>query len=134
MSLQTIDQGIATQIGHYADAVVIPPDYEQILVSATAGIDQDGDVDGDITRQSEQVWENVTRVLEAAGASVADIVFTRQWVTEESDIADYLAVRTRYVDHRPGSTVIVVSALERPEFRVAVEVTAARYVGGATEG
>ena len=44
MSRQTIDQGIASQIGHYADAIVIPAGYEQILVSGTPGIDQDGDL------------------------------------------------------------------------------------------
>jgi enamine deaminase RidA (YjgF/YER057c/UK114 family) len=79
--LQTIDQGIATKIGYYADAIVIPAGYQQVLVSATPGIDQDGEVADDATGQSEQAWENVTRVLEAAGATVGDIVFTRLWLT-----------------------------------------------------
>jgi enamine deaminase RidA (YjgF/YER057c/UK114 family) len=126
--IQTIDQGIATRLGHYADAVVIPAGFDQVLVSATPGIDQDGDIPDDITLQSEQAWENVTRVLEAAGASVDDIVYTRQWLTRESDIGEYLAVRTRYLSHRPASSVTVVRALERPEFLVAVEVIAARQV------
>ena len=126
MSIQTIDQGIATQIGHYADAVVIPAGYQQILVSAMPGIDQDGDVAESVTHQSEQAWENVTRVLGAAGASVADIVYTRLWLTDESDIAEYLAVRNRYISHRPGWTAAVVSSLGRPDFRIALEVVAAR--------
>ena len=126
MSLQTIDQGIVSQIGHYADAVVIPAGYEQILVSGTPGMDQDGDVRPDIASQSEQAWENVVRILEAADASVSDIVFIRQWLTNESDIGDYVAVRTRYVTHRPGSMLAVVPALVRPEFLVELEVVAAR--------
>jgi enamine deaminase RidA (YjgF/YER057c/UK114 family) len=126
MNLQTIDQGIASQIGHYADAIVVPPGYEQILISGTPGIDQDGDVAGDITGQSEQAWENVTRILEAAGATVMDIVFIRQWLTEESDIDDYVAVRSRYVTHRPGLMLGVISALVRPEFLLELEVIAVR--------
>jgi enamine deaminase RidA (YjgF/YER057c/UK114 family) len=126
MSRQTIDQGIASQIGHYADAIVIPAGYEQILVSGTPGIDQDGDLRPDITSQSEQAWENVVRILEAADASVSDIVFVRQWLTNESDIGDYVAVRTRYVTHRPGSMLAVVPALVRPGFLVELEVVAAR--------
>ena len=70
MDLSTIDQGIATQIGHYADAIVIPAGYDQILVSGTPGLDQDGDLAPDIVGQSEQAWENVTRILNAAGASI----------------------------------------------------------------
>ena len=92
MDLSTIDQGIATQIGHYADAVVVPAGYDQILVSGTPGLDQDGELAPDITGQSEQAWENVTRILDAAGASVSDIVFMRQWLTQESDFAGYAAV------------------------------------------
>jgi 2-iminobutanoate/2-iminopropanoate deaminase len=123
--LQTIDQGIATKIGYYADAIVIPAGYQQVLVSATPGIDQDGEVADDATGQSEQAWENVTRVLEAAGATVGDIVFTRLWLTRESDIGAGLAVRKRYLTRRPASTVAVVDALERPQFLVALEVVAA---------
>ncbi|WP_431220107.1 RidA family protein [Leifsonia xyli] len=126
MSLQTIDQGIATRIGHYADAVVIPAGYDQILVSATPGIDHDGDISADITRQTEQAWENVTKILDAAGATVTDIVSVRHWLTKESDIGSALAVRTRYISHRPASTVAVARELEHAEFLVTLEVVAAR--------
>lgn len=126
MSLSTIDQGIATQIGHHADAIVVPAGYDQILVSGTPGLDQDGDLVPDIVGQSEQAWENVTRILDAAGASISDIVFVRQWLTNESDIAGYNTVRTRYVTHRPGSMLAVVPSLVRPEFLLELEVIAAR--------
>jgi enamine deaminase RidA (YjgF/YER057c/UK114 family) len=126
MHLSTIDQGIATQIGHYADAVVIPAGYDQILVSGTPGIDQDGDIAPDITGQSEQAWENIVRILKAAGAEISDIVFIRQRLTSESDIEGYVTVRTRYLTHRPGSTLAVVPALMRPGFLVELEVVAAR--------
>lgn len=126
MHLSTIDQGIATQIGHYADAVVIPAGYDQILVSATPGLDRDGDLALDITGQSEQAWENIVRILKAAGAGISDIVFVRQRLTNESDIESYVAVRTRYVTHRPGSTLTVAPALVRPGFLIELEVIAAR--------
>ena len=101
MDLSTIDQGIATQIGHYADAIVIPAGYDQILVSGTPGLDQDGDLAPDIVGQSEQAWENVTRILDAAGASISDIVFIRQWLTHESDVAGYVG-RTIPIRHPPA--------------------------------
>lgn len=126
MELSTIDQGIATQIGHYADAIVIPAGYDQTVVSSTPGLDQDGELPADITGQSEQAWENVTRILDAAGAGISDIVFIRQWLTSESDTADYLAVRTRYVTHRPASMLAVIPALVRPGFLIELEIIAAR--------
>lgn len=126
MDLSTIDQGIATQFGHYADAVVVPAGYDQILVSGTPGLDQDGEIAPDIAGQAEQAWENVTRILDAAGASISDIVFMRQWLTHESDFAGYAAVRTRYVTHRPGAMLAVVPSLVRPGFLLELEVIAAR--------
>lgn len=126
MSLSTIDQGIATQIGHYADAVVIPAGYDQILVSGTPGLDQDGELPTDVTGQSEQAWENVIRVLDAAGADLSNIVFVREWLVNESDVDDYVAVRARYITHRPGSMLVVVPALARPRFLVQLEIIAAR--------
>ena len=126
MELSTIDQGIATQIGHYADAVVVPSGYDQILVSGTPGIDQDGELADDITGQTEQAWENVTRILDAAGAGINDIVYIRQWLTSESDVAGYFDVRTRYISHRPGGVLVIVPSLAQPRFRVELEVIAAR--------
>lgn len=126
MDLSTIDQGIATQIGHYADAIVIPAGYDQILVSGTPGLDQDGVLAPDIVAQSEQAWENITRILDAAGASIGDIVFIRQRLTSESDIAGYIAVRSRYVPHRPGATLAVVPTLVQPGALLELEVIAAR--------
>ncbi|NEN07786.1 enamine deaminase RidA [Diaminobutyricibacter tongyongensis] len=128
MNLQTIDQGIVSKVGPYADAIVIPADYEQILVSGTPGIDQDGELPADITGQSEQAWENVVRILEAADATVGNIVFIRQWLTNESDVDGYLAVRSRYLNHRPGMMLGVVKALLRPEFLLVLEVVAARPI------
>lgn len=133
MSLSTIDQGYASQIGHYADAIVVPAGYEQIIVSGTPGLNKDGDVPTDITGQSEQAWENISAILDAAEARIDDIVLIRQWLVNESDIAGYIPVRTRYISHRPASMLAVVPQLVRPEFLIELEVIAARPPLRATD-
>ena len=46
---------------------------------------------------------------------------------DPADMPAYRAVRERILgDHRPASTMIVISALGRPEWKVEIEAVAAR--------
>ena len=56
---ESFDAGIASQIGHYADAVRVPASYDQIVVSGTPGLAPDGSLAGDMTGQATQAWQNV---------------------------------------------------------------------------
>jgi enamine deaminase RidA (YjgF/YER057c/UK114 family) len=123
--VEPVDAGIASQIGRYADAVLVPGGWDQILVSGTPGLAPDGTLPDGVTAQSEQAWTNVAAVLEKAGAKLTDIVSIRQWLISEDDIADYVAVRSKYITHLSASMLAVIPALVRPEFLVEVEVVAA---------
>ena len=120
-----VDAGVASQIGHYADAVRIPAGYEQVLVSGTPGLTPDGHLAPDIAEQSEQAWRNVSAILEKAGASLSDIVSIRQWLTNADDIASYVAVRSRFISHQSASMLAVIPQLVRPDFLIEIEVVAA---------
>ncbi len=37
---QTYDAGFSHQIGRYSDAIRVPSDYDQIVVSGTPGLDE----------------------------------------------------------------------------------------------
>jgi 2-iminobutanoate/2-iminopropanoate deaminase len=121
-----VNAGVAHQIGHYADAVRVPAGYDQIIVSGTPGVRPDGTVPNDITEEATQAWMNVQEILTGAGARLTDIVAVRQWLTNEDNIAAYLAVRLRFIQHEPAFMLGVVRALQLPEFNVEIEVIAAR--------
>jgi 2-iminobutanoate/2-iminopropanoate deaminase len=123
--IQTIETGISSQIGSYADAVRIPAGYDQVVLSGTPGLAADGTLPEGIEAQAEQAWNNVERILGAAGVSLADIVSVRQWIRDEADLAGYVAVRKRFITHRPTFMLAVGVGLVRPEFLVEIEVVAA---------
>src|SRR5215472_11034995 len=122
---QPFDVGVAHQIGHYADAVRVPAGYDQILVSGTPGLTAGGTVPDSITDEATQAWRNVSAILEAAGARLADIVSIRQWLIDSDDISAYVAVRSQFIKHEPASFLGVIPALVWPNLRVEVEVIAA---------
>jgi 2-iminobutanoate/2-iminopropanoate deaminase len=122
---EAFDAGVAHQIGHYADAVRVPSGYDQILVSGTPGLAPDGSLATDMTGQATQAWHNIEAILGQAGASLADIVAVRQWLTDAGDIPAYVAVRSKFISHEPAFMLGVIPGLVRPEILVEVEVIAA---------
>ena len=69
-------------------------------------------IDGDVTRQTDQVLRNLAAVLEAAGKGLGDVVRVGVYLT---DMADYAAMNEVYRAHfqapYPARTAIGVAAL-----------------------
>ena len=85
---------------------------------------------GDITAQSERIFEIIGAILAAHGASFTDVLHVRTFMTDLDHLAGYGAVRRRYfTDSPPASTTVQVSRLFLPEALVEVEVLAATVAG-----
>jgi 2-iminobutanoate/2-iminopropanoate deaminase len=65
-------------IGRYSDAIRVPADYDQIVVSGTPGLDENGNIPAEFADEARQAWRNIAAILEKAGASISDIVSIRQ--------------------------------------------------------
>jgi enamine deaminase RidA (YjgF/YER057c/UK114 family) len=108
----------------YSRAVKVGP---HIHVAGTTAVDEKGDLTGkgDPYAQAKQCIENIEAALEKAGASLADVVRTRMYVTRINDWQEVTrAHREFFGDVRPAATLIEVSALVEPEMLVEVEVDA----------
>jgi enamine deaminase RidA (YjgF/YER057c/UK114 family) len=81
---------------------------------------------GDITAQSERIFDITGGILAAHGASFADVLHIRTFMTNLDDLPSYGAVRRRlFSGTRPASTTVEVSRLFLPGALLEVEVTAA---------
>jgi enamine deaminase RidA (YjgF/YER057c/UK114 family) len=85
---------------------------------------------GNFEAQVEQVFKNVKLALEAAGATMADIVKLNSYLVAEvsqDDLPKMRAIRDRYLNREkpPASTLVVVSRLARPGWLIEIEVVAA---------
>ena len=111
----------------YSHVVVTQPG-RQVFISGQLSRNAAGEIVGigDMAAQIRQVGENIRIALEAAGATLADLVATRTFVT---DIDEYFKhVDARMETLRPGmptSTTVEVRRLSHPEFMVEVEAVAA---------
>ena len=99
----------------------------QIFIAGQTARDKGGDCvgKGDMRLQMEQVGRNIKDALEAAGATLADVVKTTTYVTDMDEYFKHQDVRMKFFAQAlPTSTTVQVSRLSRPEFMVEIEVIA----------
>jgi len=82
--------------------------------------------EGNFEAQVEQVFKNVKLALEAAGATMADVVKLNTYLVAEvsqDDLPKMRAIRDRYLNKEkpPASTLVVVSRLARPGWLIEIE-------------
>ncbi len=95
------------------------------MVSGTAPVWPDGEVDPDVATQMRRCLEIVTDALASLGAGPADVVRTRTYLTDAQDWPEVGRVHGEvFGDVRPASTMVVVAALLDPRWRVEVEADA----------
>lgn len=99
---------------------------DHIWVAGTAPIEPDGSTTpGDAGVQAARCLTIIGDALAAIGGSTADVVRTRMFITDPAD-ADLVgrAHGVVFGAIRPASTMVVVAALLRPEWRVEIEAEA----------
>jgi reactive intermediate/imine deaminase len=120
---------IAPPAGNYSHAVRLELDGATLVfVSGQLPLDAEGRLvgEGDMARQTEQVFENLRAILEANGASFRDVVKVGSYVTDMSQLAAMREVRVRYLaEEPPASTLVGVSGLVLPDALLEVDVVAA---------
>ncbi len=80
---------------------------------------------GDVERQAEQVFQNIGRVLEAAGATFDDIVKITIYGMSPDYRLPILAVRDRFLKPQTyASTYVVPQALASPDLLLEIEAVA----------
>ena len=115
--------------GNYSHAVRIETgDGVLLFVSGQVAFDPDGALvgEGDMARQTEQVYRNLQAVLEANGATFQHVVKLSTFMTDIGQLQAMRDVRARFLpDPPPASTTVEVSGLFRPEALIEVEAVAA---------
>ena len=119
---------VAAPMGTYSQAVrVETSDAVWIHVSGQIAIDAGGNLVGpsDLRAQTRQVFENLKAILEANGATFADVVKIGTYLTTLDDLAGMREVRSEYLSAEPpASTAVQVVALVVPEALIEVDLVA----------
>ncbi|MEE9276310.1 MAG: RidA family protein [bacterium] len=98
-----------------------------IFLAGQVAIDPDGAFvgKGDIEAQTRQIFENLKAALEAGGATLADIVQLNMFMTDREEFPAAMGVRKTFLfEPHPASTLLFVSGLANPDWKIEIDVVA----------
>ena len=114
-------EGLSEPLSHYTDAVRFG---DTVYVSGVAPLDSAGNLVGrdDPALQARKVLENMKLILDACGATFADVLRVTVYLTNVADRKKINPVRQEFFgDTLPASTLVEVSDLAVPGMLVEIE-------------
>ncbi|GHE03090.1 endoribonuclease L-PSP [Defluviimonas sp. 20V17] len=120
---------IRRPFARYSHGIEVPAGARLVVTSGQLGVRPDDSVAQDARGQTDQCFANIAAILAEAGMGPADVIRINAFVTDRAHMAGYMAARDAWlagVPVPPASTLVIVSGFTRPEFKVEVEVTAAK--------
>lgn len=129
-SVTLIRSSALSDVAEYAYAATAPKDARLIFLAGSCPLTPDGDTAaiGDYAGQAAACVVTMEQALEAAGATIEDVISTRVLVAT-SDQADLVAawevVRDAFGDHDVPSTLLGVTVLGYDQQLVELEAVAA---------
>lgn len=100
-------------------------DGQLVAVSGTAPVWPDGNVDPDVTIQARRCWLIALAALTELGGGTRHVLRTRQFIVDPADAKAVGEVHGEVFGNiRPASTLVIVSGLLDPRWRVEVELDA----------
>ena len=111
----------------YSHGLIVPAGAELLVTSGQLGVGVDDVVPDDVEAQCVLCFDNLKCILQEADMTFDDVIRFTAFVTDRAYFPIYGAVRSRYVAGDAFvSTLVIVSGFTRPEFKVEVEITAAK--------
>lgn len=127
MNKALMPSAVRRPFAQYSHGIEVPAGSRLVLTSGQLGISPDDAIPEDAGAQAELCFRAIGAILAEAGMELADIVRINAFVTDRAHMQPYMTVRDRFVGSPPpASTLMIVSGFTRPEFKVEVEVIAAR--------
>lgn len=110
MSISLLQPDGLVRTPAFSHAAVVPPGATTIYIGGQNGVDTTGAVvSADIAEQARRTIDNVSIALEAAGATLADVIAWTVLIDQNADVgAAYAAIAPRLA--RDGAPPLVTAA------------------------
>jgi 2-iminobutanoate/2-iminopropanoate deaminase len=121
--------GVAAPLGHYSHCGEVGPGTRVLHMAGQTARELEGGIPNEFRDQAILVWDRLKNILAANEMATSDIVKLAIFITDAADIDVLREVLPDALGaNRPASTALVVSALARPEFKLEIELIAAKDV------
>lgn len=120
--------GIHPPLARYAHAVEVAAPARFLFISGQLALAPDGAVPEGVDAQATLIFANLDTILASARMDKRDIARISAFLIDRGDLRGYMAARDRWLGaiEPTASTLLLVQGFSRPEFRVEIEIIAAR--------
>lgn len=119
--------GVPGPFNTYSHGAVVEGPVRFLFGAGQAGVHSDGRLGEGIEEQSRLVWQHIVAILAEADMKVEDIVQLNMLLLDREHRGPASAVRDEFLgDHRPTSTLMVVSGLANPDWLIEIDFIAAQ--------
>ena len=118
--------GVVKPFGIFSGAAW-QPEGKVLHVSGQVSQDVDGKIVGvgDITAQTRQVLNNISKILDAVGGQMSDIAKVTVFVKDMSVLDEIHQVRSKFfAPPYPASSLVQVVGLVNPDYLIEIEAVA----------
>jgi enamine deaminase RidA (YjgF/YER057c/UK114 family) len=127
MTRPLMPASIRSPFARYSHGIEVPAHARLVFASGQLGITVEDVIPESVEAQAELCFKAIAAILGEAQMSLHDIVRINAYVTDRAHMKGYMAVRDKIVGTPPpASTLMIVSGFTREEFKVEVEVVAAK--------
>lgn len=120
--------GISKPFSNYSHVVTAEGASKLIFCAGQVAADEQGTVlpPDDFDAQAAMVMKNLSRALEAGGATLADVTKVTIYIVNPHDVPKARGILATYFKgNPPGSTLCILRGLANPNFLVEIEAIAA---------
>ncbi|MCJ0764820.1 RidA family protein [Variovorax terrae] len=111
----------------YSNGMLAEGAQKTVYTAGQIGIDANGVASADVATQCRQAWANIEAILAESGMGITNIVKTTIFLVNPADYATFVEVRKGVLKgHKPASTLVYVSGLVKPEWKVEIEAIAVK--------
>lgn len=111
----------------FSNAIEVTGPQRTLYIAGQVAVDAAGKIPGNIEAQCHLVWDKIEKLLQDGKMVLTDVVKTTVFLTSAADIEGFRKVRAqRLGTHAPTSTLLIITQLARPEFKVEIEAIASK--------
>lgn len=128
MSISRLNPDTLHQNPAFTQVITVSNPNKLIYVGGQNSVDKEGNIVGDdIATQTRQTLQNVVAALEAAGATLADVVNMKVYMVQGQSLQEGFEAFGAMQNNAPPPTISVlfVAGLANPQFLVEIEAVAA---------
>lgn len=115
-------------VGNYSHVSIVPRNAQLYTFSGQIGADESGNLPDSYTKQIENTFINLDKVLNSQSLTADDVIKVNIWATEEIDWENVFdPMWDKFFGNTyPSMTIAYVKALGLPEIKIEIEILAAK--------